>query len=90
MPLCLTYLPGNLTRTELVARYEEKTGKPVEDLLFHFTLASFRLAVIAQQIYFRYAKGFTQDPKYAVVGFAVGLVAEKACRVLDAGRIDVP
>jgi aminoglycoside phosphotransferase (APT) family kinase protein len=89
LPLCLTYLPGNLTRTEVVARYQERTGRVVEDLIFHVVLGSFRLGVIAQQIYFRYAKGFTQDPKYAVMGLAVAVVGAKACRVLDAGRIDV-
>lgn len=89
LPLCLTYLPGNLTRTEVVARYQERMQRQVEDLIFHVTLGSFRLAVIAQQIYFRYAKGFTQDAKYAVMGLAVAVVAAKACRVLDAGRIDV-
>lgn len=90
MPVGPTWLEGNLTRTQIVARYEEKTGRPVEDLLFHVLLASFKIAVIAQQIYFRYAKGFTQDPRFAALGFAVAVVAAKACRVLDAGRIDVP
>jgi aminoglycoside phosphotransferase (APT) family kinase protein len=90
LPLCLTYLPGNLTRIEIVRRYEEKTGRPVDDLLFHAVLASFRVAIIAQQIYFRFAKGFTDDPRLAMMGLASAVVAARTVRVLDAGRIDVP
>ena len=89
LPLGLTFLPGNLTRTEIVARYEERTGRAVTDLLFHVALASFKVAVIAQQIYYRYAKGFTTDPRFASLGFAVAVIAAKAARMLDAGRIDV-
>ncbi|HEY4223453.1 MAG TPA: phosphotransferase family protein [Myxococcota bacterium] len=89
LPLGLTYLPGNLTRAELVARYEDKIGRSVDDLLFHVILASFKVAVIAQQIYYRFAKGFTQDPRFATLGFAVAVIAAKATRMLDAGRIDV-
>lgn len=89
LPLCLTYLPGNLTRLEIVRRYEERAQRDVEDLLFHVVLASFRVAVICQQIYFRYAKGFTQDPRFALMGLAVAVIGAKACRMLDAGRIDV-
>jgi aminoglycoside phosphotransferase (APT) family kinase protein len=90
MPLGPTSAPGNLTRTEIVARYEEKTGAPVEHLMFHITLASFRIAVIAQQIYYRYVKGFTTEERFAQFGFAAALLAARACRMLDAGRIDVP
>lgn len=90
LPLCLTFLPGNLTRMEIVRRYEERTGRAVDDLVFHVVLASFRIAVIAQQIYFRFAKGFTQDPRLAMMGLASAVIAAKTTRILDAGRIDVP
>jgi aminoglycoside phosphotransferase (APT) family kinase protein len=88
LPLGLTWLAGNLTRTEIVKRYEEKSGRAVDDLLFHVALASFKVSVICQQIYFRFAKGFTQDPRFASLGFAVAVIAAKACRMLDAGSID--
>jgi aminoglycoside phosphotransferase (APT) family kinase protein len=88
MPLGPTHLPGNLTRMEIVQRYEEKSGKEVRHLLFHVALASFKIAVIAQQIYFRYAKGFTSDPRFASLGFAVALIGARACRMLDAGTIE--
>ena len=52
-------------------------------------LASFKVAVILQQIYFRFVKGFTADPRFASLGFAVAVIAAKATRMLDAGRIDV-
>lgn len=87
LPLGPTTLPGNLTRQQLVARYQEQIGHEVEDLLFSFVLGAYRIAVIAQQIYFRYAKGFTHDPRFASLGFAVAVVAGHAVRMIDEGRV---
>ncbi|MBI1947154.1 MAG: phosphotransferase family protein [Deltaproteobacteria bacterium] len=87
LPLGPTTLPGNLTRAELVARYQEQRGREVEDLLFCFVLGGYRIAVIAQQIYFRYARGYTKDPRFASLGFAVAVVAGHAARAIDLGRV---
>lgn len=90
LSLGLTHLPGNATRLELVRRYEERTGVAVDDLVFHYVFALFKVATIAQQIYFRYAKGFTSDERFALMGLGAAVLGAKAARVLDADRIDVP
>jgi aminoglycoside phosphotransferase (APT) family kinase protein len=59
-----THLPGMLTRAELVARYLEKTGRSVPDFRFYEVLGMFRLAGIAQQIYWRYRAGQTRNPAF--------------------------
>ena len=34
-------------------------------MLFYYVFGTFKIAVIAQQIYARYVKGFTQDQRFA-------------------------
>jgi aminoglycoside phosphotransferase (APT) family kinase protein len=59
-----THLPGMLTRREVVARYTEQTGLAPFDMTFYEVYGLFRLAVIAQQIYFRYHHGQTRNPAF--------------------------
>ena len=59
-----THLPGMLTRREVVERYVEKTGRKVDDFRFYEVYGLFRLAVIAQQIYFRYHHKETHNPAF--------------------------
>ena len=82
-----TALPGNLTREEIVQRYADRSGRPVDDVVFHYVLGLFKVAVIAQQIYFRYRQGLTQDERFAGLGFAVALLAQVAVRAVDRNRI---
>ncbi len=72
-----THLPGMLTRDEVVAAYAERTGLTVtpEQWRFYEVFGLFRLAVIAQQIYYRFVHGQTTNEAYAVFGPAVRIVA---------------
>lgn len=60
-----THLPGMLTRQELISLYLQKMDLPVMDFRWYRVYGLFRLAVIAQQIYFRFAAGQTQDQRFA-------------------------
>ena len=60
-----THLPGMLTRAEVVAYYGERTGLRVENFDFYLICGLFRLAVIAQQIYYRYSQGQSKNPAFA-------------------------
>jgi len=62
-----TTLPGTLTRAELVARYAVGTGRDPGDMIFYLTFARFKVAVIIQQIYYRYAQGLTHDARFAAM-----------------------
>lgn len=73
-----THVPGMLTRTEVVAYYGEKTGFRVDNFDFYLVYGLFRLAVIVQQIYFRYAQGQTTNPQFAGFG-KVARYLEKRC-----------
>jgi aminoglycoside phosphotransferase (APT) family kinase protein len=69
-----TDLPGSYTRRELVERYAERTGADVTNMTFYFAYGLFKLAVIAQQIYARYARGHTRDVRFAEMNQLVGLL----------------
>jgi aminoglycoside phosphotransferase (APT) family kinase protein len=60
-----TTLPGTLTRAQLVERYAAATGFDRGDIRFYLTFARFKVAVIIQQIYYRYAQGLTHDERFA-------------------------
>lgn len=61
----VTVLDGFYSREEFMKSYGEKSGRDVSDMNFYLTFAYFKLAVIIQQIYYRYKKGQTQDPRFA-------------------------
>ncbi len=60
-----TILPGNPDRLEVVEAYSQKSGRSIDNLIFYYAFGLFKLAVIAQQIYYRYDKGLTQNKKFA-------------------------
>ncbi|UJJ30324.1 phosphotransferase family protein [Halopseudomonas maritima] len=59
-----THLPGMLTRQEVIDYYLEKTGMKAENWVFYEVFGLFRLAVIVQQIYYRYHHGQTDNPAF--------------------------
>ncbi|MGH3716276.1 MAG: phosphotransferase family protein [Micromonosporaceae bacterium] len=59
-----THLPGMLTRDEAVAYYCERSGLRTDNWAFYEVYGLFRLAVIAQQIYFRYHHKQTRNPAF--------------------------
>jgi aminoglycoside phosphotransferase (APT) family kinase protein len=78
-----TIVPGMLGRSELAARYAEKTGRDLKDIVFYYVFAMFKVGVIIQQIYYRYFHGLTKDERFASLGevaktlMRVGLGATK-------------
>ena len=61
----LTWLPGNKTRQEIWDHYIQLSGRNHTDSAFYFAFGCFKVATIIQQIYARYAKGITNDPRFA-------------------------
>ena len=78
---------GMWTREEIVAWYCRRMGLEMtaERWRFYEVFGLFRLAVIAQQIWYRYVHGQTHNEAYAVFGPAVGYL-ESRCRRLLAGE----
>ena len=82
-----TALPGSLTRRQIVDRYQEQTGRSVEHALFYFCFGLFKLAVIVQQIYARFARGHTTDPRFAHLDQLVLILGAQSDRAIESGTI---
>ena len=81
-----THAPGMLTRDEVVQRYAARSGLDVDPASWRFyeVFGLFRLAVIAQQIYYRYAHGQTTNPAFAQMGPAVHDLEQRCLRIIAA------
>ena len=69
--LSATTLEGNPSREGILEMYENKSGHTVNNPVFYYVFGLFKIAVIAQQIYFRYKKGFTKDKRFGLLNLAV-------------------
>jgi aminoglycoside phosphotransferase (APT) family kinase protein len=79
-------IEGAPTRAEIVARFQDKTGIPVDNFSFYFCFGLFRLAVIGQQIYYRYYHGLTRDERFK--GFLKkAFVLQQMCELIISGKI---
>jgi aminoglycoside phosphotransferase (APT) family kinase protein len=71
----LTSQAGWYTRDQFVQRYAERTGRDLSHIAYYEVLGVFKLAVILQQIYYRFRHGQTQDARFQDFGERVrGLV----------------
>ncbi|MGC6502546.1 MAG: phosphotransferase family protein [Flavobacteriaceae bacterium] len=59
-----SHIEGMLTRDEIIRYYTLKMGLKIEDFRFYRIYGLFRLAGIVQQLYYRYAKGHTQNKAF--------------------------
>lgn len=84
----LTKLPGNFTRSELLDCYSRRSGRPIADPVFYYAYGLLKIAVIVQQIYFRYQKGLTKDPRFAQLGALVKACGRLAQCAITNKRID--
>jgi aminoglycoside phosphotransferase (APT) family kinase protein len=82
-----THVPGMLSRREVIDYYGERSGWNVERFDFHEIFGLFRLMVIIQQIYRRYALGQTSNPQFAGFGQAASYMGQRCRRLIArAGR----
>ena len=86
----LTSLPGSFTRTELLEHYARRTGRRIEEPVFYFVYGLLKIAVIVQQIYFRYQKGLTSDSRFAQLGALVRACGVLGARAIELTRVDAP
>lgn len=82
MPFNPRVLMENKSRRELVEMYAESIGRTVPNMLFYYVFGTFKIAVIAQQIYARYARGFTADKRFAGFDSFVGALGHIAANAI--------
>ncbi|TDD27828.1 phosphotransferase family protein [Kribbella turkmenica] len=76
--------PGMPSRDEIVRYYADRSGLTPENWAFYEVFGLFRLAVIAQQIYYRYHHKQTRNPRFKSLWLPVNLL-ERRCRRIMRG-----
>jgi aminoglycoside phosphotransferase (APT) family kinase protein len=79
--------PGSLTREEIAHHYSKETGYDASQIAFYLAFARFKLAVIVQQIYFRYHQGLTKDERFASMPERIRLLLRASLHTAQTGRI---
>jgi aminoglycoside phosphotransferase (APT) family kinase protein len=87
MPFNPRVLMENISRRELVEMYADASGRDVSNILYYYIFGTFKIAVIAQQIYARYARGFTKDKRFATFDRFVSALGRIAANAIDRGTI---
>ena len=83
----VTTKPHMPDRAYIAKRYLERSGRTTDHLVFYYVFGLFKTAVVLQQIYYRYAKGLTQDARFAPFITVVRAIADLAQRSIDRGAI---
>jgi aminoglycoside phosphotransferase (APT) family kinase protein len=84
----VTSQPGWYTRDHFLERYAERTGRDLTHIRYHEVLGIFKLAVILQQIYYRFHHGQTRDERFrafdqrvrGLIGLAASLIERERRR----------
>jgi aminoglycoside phosphotransferase (APT) family kinase protein len=79
--------PSSLTRAQLVERYAMATGRDVSSMAFYLALARFKVAVILQQIYYRYQLGLTRDTRFASLPEKIKILLRASLHAAETGVI---
>ncbi len=83
-----TVFEGNPSRSDIVQGYAEKSKSPVDHIVFYYVYGLFKIAVIVQQIYYRYKHGYTADPRFAKLNKAAELCCNIALKSIQTNKID--
>jgi aminoglycoside phosphotransferase (APT) family kinase protein len=77
----VTRLPGFPARQELIARYEEASGRSMSDVRWYTTLALWKSAVFLEGSYKRRLAGTTEDAFFDRLEAGVPAIAERAWEI---------
>ena len=82
-----TNYPGSFTREQVVHCYAQKTGCDASQIAFYLAFARFKLAVIVQQIYYRYHQGLTKDPRFASMPGKIQMLLRASLHCAQTGKL---
>jgi aminoglycoside phosphotransferase (APT) family kinase protein len=63
-----TTSPGWLSRAAALDRYAESSGQDMANSAWYVVFGTWKLGVVLQQIYIRWARGQTRDPRFEALG----------------------
>jgi aminoglycoside phosphotransferase (APT) family kinase protein len=79
----VTNRPGWFTREEILEHYVAQTGFDLTNITFYEVFAVFKLTVVLQQIFFRYHRGQTDDPRFATLDERVTWLARIGATLVE-------
>jgi len=79
----VTCRPGWFTRAEMLERYASRRGSDLTQIEFYEVFAVFKLAVVLQQIFYRYHRGQTDDARFATLDQRVAWLARIATTLAE-------
>ncbi len=79
----VTMMPGWMKRAEIIERYAAPSGRDLSNIGYYHTFAVFKLAVVIQQIFYRYHVGQTHDVRFADFDKRVEALARMAHEMAD-------
>lgn len=79
--------PGMFTRQQALDHYATKTSIDPSGFVFYYVYGVWRLAVIIQQIYFRFYHGQTKNPAFSDFAGAVNALGNYCRLILERDRI---
>ena len=82
-----TYQEGNPDRSKLIELYGRMSDLDMSNIVYHYVYGLFKIAVIIQQIYYRFHHGYTDDPRFAKLDQAVQAFCFKAVRAIEKNRV---
>ncbi len=82
-----SFAPGMFSRQQALEYYAQKTGMDCGDFIFYYTYGIWRLAVIIQQIYFRFYHGQSKNQAFADFAGGVNSLGNYCRLVLQRNRI---
>ena len=82
----ITSEPGWYTREQFIERYADSTGRDLTHIGYYEVLGIFKLAVILQQIYYRFYRGQTKDTRFQNFGERVRGLVDLAGSLVEAGH----
>ena len=84
----ITNAEGNLNRGELVSLYSKVSKLDISNIVFYYVFGLFKIAVIVQQIFYRYKLGKTSDERFKDLNEIVKIYGLMAKRAIDKNSID--
>lgn len=83
-----TAMAGNPNRLELIEKYAQKSSRAINNFVFYYAFGLFKNAVIVQQIYYRYAKGLTNNEVFANFNQMTKLFCELSWKAIQRGKVE--
>lgn len=73
-----THVPGFLTADEVIAVYQTETGLDTSDVWWYVVFGTLKMAAILQQIFARWERGESTDPRFESLGDAAARLVDLA------------